>query len=208
MKRHFVSERNFREEGNYQITFESSGYIMKNGKRNIIKETSSTLRGKTIYFTVDKTPPAVQIGGLEKEYYEEETHPFVITVMDNFAFAHMDLTIRREDADEKEETIRITPDDLESNQSVVKELKAYEGRQTISYQAWDAAGNCLDSEKAGEEISCVVLSREMAEKRKTGYCRPPEKGGEEGMPPERRREAGTMRKGEPCSAGRRCSRNR
>lgn len=167
VKRHFISERNFREEGTYQITLESSGYIMKNGKRNIIKETSSTLRGKTIYFTVDKTPPVVQIGGLEQEYYEEETHPFVITVMDNFAFAHMDLTIRREDADEKEETIRITPDDLESNQSVVKELKAYEGRQTISYQAWDAAGNCLDSEKAGEEISCVVLSREMVEKRKS-----------------------------------------
>lgn len=182
VKRHYISEKNFREEGTYQITLESSGYVVKNERKKVIKETSTALKGHPISFTVDRTPPVVQIGGLEEEYYEEEKHPFVITVMDNCEFAYMDLNIRYEDlnvqyGNEKEEqdrsqgrkrregqTIRIMPEDLKSSHSVVKELSAWEGRQIISYQAWDRAGNCLDTAAAGEEISCVVMDASMADR--------------------------------------------
>src|SRR5699024_5250828 len=51
----------------------------------------------------------------------------------------------------------ILPEDLKSNHSVVKKLKASEEPQLIRYRAWDKAGNCLDSEKTGEKIRCVVL---------------------------------------------------
>ncbi len=71
----------------------------KNGRKRVIKETSTALKGHPISFTVDRTPPVVQIGGLEEEYYEEEKHPFVITVMDNCEFAYMDLNIRYEELD-------------------------------------------------------------------------------------------------------------
>lgn len=161
VKRHYLSEKNFVKEGTYQITLESSSYIVEKGEKKIIKETSSTLKEQPIYFTVDRTPPVVQIGGLEKNYYEAKKHPFVITVMDNCEFAYMDLTIRYEKGEKKQQTIRITPEHLKSNHSVVRELSAYEGRQIISYQAWDTAGNCLDAEENGEEISCVVMDTAM-----------------------------------------------
>ncbi len=157
VKRHYISGENFKEEGTYQITLDSVGYVMEGGVRKIIKETSSTLRGAPIFFTVDKTPPVVQIGGLEKEFYEGETHPFVITVMDNCDFAYMDMEIWQEGGSESQRLIRILPEDLKSNHSVVKKLKASEEPQLIRYRAWDKAGNCLDSEKTGEEIRCVVL---------------------------------------------------
>ena len=157
VKRHYISGENFKEEGTYQITLDSVGYVMEGGVRKTIKETSSTLRGAPIFFTVDKTPPVVQIGGLEKEFYEGETHPFVITVMDNCDFAYMDMEIWQEGGSESQRLIRILPEDLKSNHSVVKKLKASEEPQLIRYRAWDKAGNCLDSEKTGEEIRCVVL---------------------------------------------------
>ena len=44
VKRHYISGENFKEEGTYQITLDSVGYVMEGGVRKIIKETSSTLR--------------------------------------------------------------------------------------------------------------------------------------------------------------------
>ncbi len=164
VKRHYLSEKNFIKEGTYQITLDSKGYIIQNGKKRIIKETSSALKEQPIYFTVDRTPPVVQIGGLEEEYYETAKHPFVITVMDNYGFAYMDLKIGYGGERKKEQVMRITPEHLERNHSVTKELSAYEGRQIISYQAWDMAGNCLDSEETGEKINCIVMDTVMAEK--------------------------------------------
>lgn len=171
VKRHYISEKNFQEEGRYQITLESSSYVVKNGRKKLIRETSTALKKQPISFTVDRTPPVVRIGGLEEEYYEGEKHPFVITVMDNCEFAYMDLSIQYEDlgvqyGNEKAEkqTMRIMPEDLESNHSVVRKLSAYEGKQIIGYQAWDRAGNCLDTAVTGEEISCVVMDASMADR--------------------------------------------
>ena len=96
VKRHYISGENFEEEGTYQITLESGAYVMRGGRKKMIRETSSSLRGVPILFAVDRTPPTVQIGGLEEDMYEEENHSFVITVMDNCAFDHMDVRVRYE----------------------------------------------------------------------------------------------------------------
>ena len=164
VKRHYISGENFEEEGTYQITLESGAYVMRGGRKKMIRETSSSLRGVPILFTVDRTPPTVQIGGLEKDMYEEENHSFVITVMDNCAFDHMDVRVRYEGGEKPEKVIRILPEDLGGSHSVVRELEAYEGEQVVTYQAWDKAGNCLDSAESGEEIRCVVADSVMMER--------------------------------------------
>lgn len=164
VKRHFISGENFEEEGTYQITLESGAYVMRGGRKKMIRETSSSLRGVPILFTVDRTPPTVQIGGLEEDMYEEENHSFVITVMDNCAFDHMDVRVRYEGGEKPEKVIRILPEDLGGSHSVVRELEAYEGEQVVTYQAWDKAGNCLDSAESGEEIRCVVADSVMMER--------------------------------------------
>lgn len=164
VKRHYISGENFEEEGTYQITLESGAYVMRGGRKKMIRETNSSLRGVPILFTVDRTPPTVQIGGLEEDMYEEENHSFVITVMDNCAFDHMDVRVRYEGGEKPEKVIRILPEDLGGSHSVVRELEAYEGEQVITYQAWDKAGNCLDSAESGEEIRCVVADSVMMER--------------------------------------------
>lgn len=164
VKRHYISGENFEEEGTYQITLESGAYVMRGGRKKMIRETSSSLRGVPILFAVDRTPPTVQIGGLEEDMYEEENHSFVITVMDNCAFDHMDVRVRYEGGEKPEKVIRILPEDLGGSHSVVRELEAYEGEQVITYQAWDKAGNCLDSAESGEEIRCVVADSVMMER--------------------------------------------
>lgn len=161
VKRHYISAENFKEEGTYHLTLESSGYQIQEGKEKVVKETTSTLKGKPVYFTVDRTPPIVRIGGLEKQYYKEKTHPFVLTVMDNFGFSHMDVEIWCEGKAEPKQVFRILPEDLKKNHSVVKELSAYDGWQSIRYQAWDKAGNCVDSMEEGEQFGCVVSDREI-----------------------------------------------
>lgn len=177
VKRHFISADNFKKEGIYQVTLESTGYRIEKGKKKILKETSSTLKGKPVYFIVDRTPPTVRIGGLEKKYYEGKTHSFVITVMDNFDFSYMDVQIWYEGEKEPKQVFRILPEDLKENHSVAKQLSAYEGWQSIRYQAWDRAGNCLDSEENGEQIDCVIADRkgieeqsQNGEKKEKGYA--------------------------------------
>ena len=156
IRRHYISAENFQEEGTYQITVQSGSYVEEGGKRRWVRETSNELKEMPIFFTVDRTPPAVEISGLDDVLYGEGEYPFMVTVMDNYEFAGMELKIRYEGRGNKEEVLRITREDLGKDHSVEKELRAYEGKQIISCRAWDRAGNYLDTSEAGREITCVV----------------------------------------------------
>lgn len=81
--------------------------------------------------------------------------------MDNFGFSHMDVEIWCEGKAEPKRVFRILPEDLKKNHSVVKELSAYDGWQSIRYQAWDRAGNYVDSMEEGEQFGCVVSDKEI-----------------------------------------------
>ena len=156
VRRHYISAENFQEEGTYQITVQSGSYVEKDGRREWIRETSNELKGMPIRFTVDRTPPAVVISGLDDVLYGEGKRPFVVTAMDNYEFAGLELRIRYEGRGNREEILRITEKDLGEDHSVEKELQAYEGKQILSYRVWDQAGNYLDTSEEGREITCVM----------------------------------------------------
>ncbi|MCD8020594.1 MAG: hypothetical protein LUF92_13755 [Clostridiales bacterium] len=163
VKELLMEKENFQEEGIYQITIHSKGYAERNGKKEIIDETTNELEGQPIRFIVDKTPPVVQIGGLDQELYKDEIQIFTVTVMDNYEFAYMDVRIHYEGGRKEDRLIHIEADDLNDKHSIVEELEAYNGKQTIICQAWDKAGNCRDTSVTGESVSCVVTDNQMVQ---------------------------------------------
>ena len=76
-KEYIIRKDNFAEEGEYRITFQADS------------------KKKEVHFVVDKTPPVVSINGLESDIYEEKEHEFTVNIMDNYAFAKMELYIRK-----------------------------------------------------------------------------------------------------------------
>lgn len=163
VRKHYIKKKNFEREGLYQVTLQSRGYTKKEGKKKWINRTNNEAKGDRILFTVDKTSPVVRISGLEEKYYKKRVQPFVITVMDNYAFSYMDLRIHYEGGWKADWIQRIYPEDLNEQHSYMEELQAYNGVQTISWRAWDAAGNCMNSEAQGESISCVVTENQVVQ---------------------------------------------
>ncbi len=169
VREYTLKKENFTEEGTYQITVHSQGYGMKDGEEVPVHETTNELNRQPVGFIVDKTPPTVQIGGLDQEYYEEDSHSIIITAMDNYAFDHMDLRIHYTDGRKADTVIPVTEGDLGENHTVVKTLDAYNGRQEISYEVWDKAGNHKNSAQTGENLSCVITKNQVVQ---TCYRKP------------------------------------
>ena len=136
-----VEQKNFEREGDYQISFQSD------------------LKEKKLHFIVDKTPPAVNIGNLDEEIYEEAEHEFTVSVMDNYAFKKLELYIEESGGVGKPKSVEkrvIKPEDLDKNYTIREKLIKSGKKQTVRYIAWDKAGNKTDSENNGDIRRCYV----------------------------------------------------
>lgn len=158
-KEYCILKENFAREGVYQVTVYSVGYVFQNGRKEEIKETTNELQRQSVRFTVDKTPPVVQISGLEKKIYKEKRHAIIITSMDNYALDHMEIRIHYENGGKEDDIYQFTSKDFGADHSLELVLENYAGQQTVSYKAWDRAGNCSDSSQTGKNISCVITDQ-------------------------------------------------
>lgn len=162
-KEYHILKKNFAEEGVYQVTLYSMGYVCQHGKKKEIKETTNELQQVPICFTVDKTPPVVKISGLEDGFYRRKQHAMIITVLDNYALESVELKIHYERGGKKDVLYQFTDRDFGDTHSRELQLEDYDGIQTISYKAWDYAGNCIDSSQSGKNISCVISDKKMVQ---------------------------------------------
>lgn len=168
-KEYRILKKNFTEEGIYQITLYSSGFVYKDGKKKEIKETANDLQNQPICFTVDKTPPVVEISGLDEKFYTEKQHTMVVTVLDNYALDMVEVKIHYDYGNQEDKVYQFTAADFAESHSKEIILDEYSGRQIISYKAWDRAGNGVDSNLSGKTRSCIVTRNKMVE---TGYKHP------------------------------------
>lgn len=135
------AKKDFEREGDYRVTFQAD------------------TKEKELRFVVDKTPPVVHIGNLDKQIYEEKEHEFTIRVMDNYAFKELELYMEtdRDILGQKgTKKIIIKPKDLDENYMVRKTLTADKRYQTVRYIARDKAGNVIDSNDNGDTKVCLV----------------------------------------------------
>lgn len=135
------AKKDFEREGDYRVTFQAD------------------TKEKELRFVVDKTPPVVHIGNLDKQIYEEKEHEFTIRVMDNYAFKELELymeTDRNILGQKGTKKIIIKPKDLDENYMVRKTLTADKRYQTVRYIARDKAGNVIDSNDNGDTKVCLV----------------------------------------------------
>ena len=107
-------------------------------------------------FIVDRTPPQVRLGGLDQRIYEGKEHIFRLTVMDNVALDRVELSVEKGIFRKGKEVRIIYPKDLDKMNSILLKLKAYGGYQMIRYDAWDEAGNHLNSDYSNDSRSCLV----------------------------------------------------
>ena len=131
----------FEKEGDYQISFQADS------------------KAKKIRFVVDRTPPSVSIGNLEKEIYEGMEHEFTVSIMDNYAFKKLELYIEESGGVGKPKNVQkkvIKPEDLNENYTIRETLLKSGKKQTIRYVAWDKAGNKTDSDICGDTRRCYV----------------------------------------------------
>lgn len=150
VKNYRIKKENFQKEGEYAVVIQSDAV---EGDA-VIRVADSEARGVPVHFVVDRTPPAVSIGNLDQEFYEEREHAFTIAVLDNYAFKKMELRIRSLGKGESVRTIE--PDDLDENHMISAKLTEHGAEQTVSYTVWDAAGNRLDSADSGDTRKCFV----------------------------------------------------
>ena len=155
-KEYCILKENFTEEGTYQVTIYSNSYVYQDGDKKEIKETSNEIQNQPIHFTVDKTPPVIQISGLEERIYREKKHEIIITALDNYGLEKFELKIHYGKGDKKDVTYQFAAEDFGDTHSRRVILDGYEGIQTINYKAWDYAGNCSDSEQEGKKLSCII----------------------------------------------------
>ena len=135
------AKKDFEREGDYRVTFQAD------------------TKEKELRFVVDRTPPVVHIGNLDKQIYEEKEHEFTIRVMDNYAFKELELYMEtdRDILGQKgTKKIIIKPKDLDENYMVRKTLTADKRYQTVRYIARDKAGNVIDSNDNGDTKVCLV----------------------------------------------------
>ena len=156
-----IKKENFTEEGRYRIVFQTSGYIRQREEKIVLKETTNELRGKPIYFVVDKTPPAVHVGGLEAEVYNESVHKIRVTAMDNFQLDYFEVRIHYKDGRKADQSLILHEEDFDKMHSAEIELEAYNGWQTIRYIAKDAAGNITDSGVEDSSITCLISTDKL-----------------------------------------------
>ena len=131
----------FEKEGDYQISFQADS------------------KEKKLRFVVDRTPPSVRIGNLEKEIYEGMEHEFTVSIMDNYAFKKLELYIEESGGVGKPKNVQkkvIKPEDLNENYTIRETLLKSGKKQTIRYVAWDKAGNKTDSDICGDTRRCYV----------------------------------------------------
>lgn len=136
-----VERKNFEKEGDYQLSFLADS------------------KEKKLRFVVDKTSPAVNIGNLDEEIYEEAEHEFTVSVMDNYAFKKLELYIEESGGVGKPTEVKkkiIKPEDLDKNYTVREKLIKSGKKQTVRYVAWDKAGNKTDSEDIGDTRRCYI----------------------------------------------------
>ena len=158
-KEYRILKKNFEKEGMYQITLYSNSYVIRKGKKTVIRETTNEIKNKPIRFTVDKTPPAVQLSGVEEKIYKEKSHTFIVTALDNYELDYVEVKIHCEQGGKKDSIYRLDAKDFGDTHSHEIELEEYEGSQTISYKAWDRAGNCSDSDLEEKTVSCVISKK-------------------------------------------------
>ena len=146
----------FNRDGTYRILIKTRALDENSRGRIVINQTDNEIKGQELAFKVDRTPPQVHLGGLDREIYEEKEHSFRLTVMDNIAFDRLELSIERGIFKKKKDLLLIRPGDLDDMNSILLTLKAYGGYQRIHYKAWDRAGNVIDSDSCGDSRNCLV----------------------------------------------------
>jgi len=146
----------FEQEGSYKILIKTKAFDSTGGSRRVINQTDNEIKGKHMSFIVDRTPPQVRLGGLDQRIYEGKEHIFRLTVMDNVALDRVELSVEKGIFRKGKEVRIIYPKDLDKMNSILLKLKAYGGYQMIRYDAWDEAGNHLNSDYSNDSRSCLV----------------------------------------------------
>ena len=161
----------FDQDGSYRILIKTKAIDKSGRSHRIINRTDNEIKGRSLSFIVDRTPPQVRLGGLDQKIYEEKEHVFRLTVMDNVALDRVELSVEKGIIQKKKEVQKIYPKDLDEMNSILLKLKAYGGYQTIRYEAWDKAGNRLNSDYCNDSRSCLVAGINNRQDKSSGTDR-------------------------------------
>lgn len=122
----------FEEEGEYTINIYSED--------RAANTTTNKVKGKSIEFIVDKTPPTVSIANLENRgRYREDVHQFTLSVKDNTVLSYVELYL------DGELVHTYTGDELNVVDGVLTiDVDSKASYQNLKLIAYDAAGNPTD----------------------------------------------------------------
>ena len=122
----------FEEEGEYTINIYSED--------RAANTTTNKVKGKSIEFIVDKTPPTVSIANLENRgRYREDVHQFTLSVKDNTVLSYVELYL------DGELVHTYTGDELNVVDGVLTiDVDSKASYQSLKLIAYDAAGNPTD----------------------------------------------------------------
>ncbi len=151
-----LSPEIFEKEGNYQITVYAREYEWSGRQKRLVQEVSSDLRGMPVSIRVDRTPPVVQIRGLEDKIYQRKKQEYIISAMDNMELKSVDVTVRKEGRQGGEKIIHLDAEDFDEDHNAKLSLSEYNGYQELSFVAKDSAGNRITSDECGETRRCIV----------------------------------------------------
>ena len=148
-----IPEEVFAQEGDYHVTLRSREKDPRN-PGDYLTESGNELWTVPLNFTVDKTPPSVRIGGLDKDNYAVDQKAYTVTAMDNTLLKRVKIYIRRK---EGEQVIFLNGKDFQENHSINGYLSSWPGEQVIGYEAWDYAGNRISARENGREKKVLVM---------------------------------------------------
>ena len=148
-----IPEEIFAQEGDYHVSLRSKEKDPRSSGV-FLTESGNEPWTKPLNFTVDKTPPAVRIGGLDKENYAMDQKSYTVTAMDNTLLKRVKIYIRR---NEGEQVIFLKGKDFPANHSITGYLSSWPGEQVIGYEAWDYAGNRISTRESGLEKKVLVM---------------------------------------------------
>ena len=152
-----ISKRVFTEEGDYQIFLHSQEVDLRD--HHILTESENNLWTESLQFAIDKTPPSVEIGGLEEEDYDAASRKYTITAWDKGRLKKVRIYVRKCGGYGAESVQIYTEKDFNDLHSIQAELQAYAGYQILGYEAWDYAGNKISSRENGSERRILLMEQ-------------------------------------------------
>ncbi|MDO4975807.1 MAG: hypothetical protein Q4E53_00950 [Eubacteriales bacterium] len=149
----------FSEEGNYEIAFSSVEQCVGDS-HGFVKESENIMWTEPIQFAIDKTPPTVEIGGLDEKIYPCNRHKYTITAMDNYRLRRVRMHVRKDGMDFVKDYKEADFDELHR---ITSELTSSSNYQVIGYEAWDEAGNEANILNSSLEKKVLVTEEPMVQ---------------------------------------------